>query len=154
MHIEDTIIIGSGPCGMSCAIELQKHGINPLIIEKGNVVNTIYRFPTHQVFFSSSEKLEIGDMLFTTEKQKPVRSQALSYYREVAERKQLRIHTYEKVTDIKKNKNVFEIYSQKNKSEIKYLAEHVIVATGYYDQPNYLKVPGENLDKVMHYFKE
>lgn len=81
MQVEETIIIGSGPCGMSVAIELQDRGKNPLIIEKGNVVNSIYNYPTHQTFFSSSDKLEIGSVPFITEKQKPVRNQALAYYR-------------------------------------------------------------------------
>src|SRR5690625_5083700 len=100
MKQEQVIIVGGGPCGMSCAIELQKHGIKPLIIEKGNIVNTIYQFPTHQMFFSSSEKLEIGDIAFITEKQKPVRNQALAYYRSVAERQDLRINTFETVTAV------------------------------------------------------
>src|SRR5699024_8573163 len=103
MQKEHTIIIGAGPCGLSCAIELQKENINPLIIEKGCVVNTLYHFPTHQTFFSSSEKLEIGDFPFVTEKHKPVRNEALTYYREVIKRKQIRIQTYEEVCHIKKN---------------------------------------------------
>ncbi|MEC5422440.1 YpdA family putative bacillithiol disulfide reductase [Virgibacillus sp. C22-A2] len=152
---EKVIIIGAGPCGMSCAIELQKHGIDPLIIEKENIVNSIYNYPTHQMFFSSSEKLEIGDMPFITEKQKPVRNQALAYYRAVAERKGLRINTFERVINIQKEEGTFLIKTKKSTTDEKsYIAEHIIVATGYYDQPNYINVPGENLDKVMHYFKE
>ncbi|MBP2077836.1 YpdA family putative bacillithiol disulfide reductase [Oceanobacillus polygoni] len=155
MQVEKVIIIGGGPCGMSCAIELQKHGINPLIIEKGNVVNTIYNFPTHQTFFSSSEKLEIGDMPFITEMQKPVRNQALAYYREVAKRKQLRMYTYENVKEVKKENDIFRVMTEKfDGQEATYQTEKVIIATGYYDQPNYLQIPGENLKKVMHYFKE
>src|SRR5690625_885225 len=139
---------------MYCAIELQKIGISTLIIEKENIVNTIYRFPTHQTFFSSSEKLEIGDVPFITEKQKPVRNQSLAYYREVAARKQLRINTFEKVTDIQNKDNHFQIKTLKGKKAGMYKADHVIIATGYYDQPNYMKIPGEDLDKVTHYFKE
>lgn len=155
MHMENTIIIGGGPCGMSCAVELQKLGINPLIIEKGNIVNTIYNFPTHQVFFSSSEKLEIGDIPFITEKQKPVRGEALAYYRAVASRKELRINAFEKVIDIKQVNHIFQVITQNNHQDIyTYEAKNVIIATGYYDQPNYLDVPGEELGKVMHYFKE
>jgi len=148
------IIVGGGPCGMSCAIELQNQGISPLIIEKENIVNTIYQFPTHQTFFSSSEKLEIGDMPFITEKQKPVRSQALAYYREVSARKQLRVNSFEKVTDVLKKENHFQITAIKNNKKTYYQADHVIIATGYYDHPNYMNIPGENLDKVSHYFKE
>ncbi|UJL48112.1 YpdA family putative bacillithiol disulfide reductase [Virgibacillus sp. NKC19-16] len=155
MQEENVIIIGGGPCGMSCAIELQKYGINPLIIEKGNVVNTIYNFPTHQTFFSSSDKLEIGEMPFITEKQKPVRNQALAYYRTVADRKYLRINTYEKVVGVKLAENDFQLSTKKNTGERQqYRAVHVVIATGYYDQPNYMNIPGENSDKVMHYFKE
>ncbi|MFD1039510.1 YpdA family putative bacillithiol disulfide reductase [Virgibacillus byunsanensis] len=155
MNKENTIIIGGGPCGMSCAIELQKQGVNPLIIEKENVVNTIFNFPTHQTFFSSSEKLEIGEIPFITEKQKPVRSQALAYYRSVADRMKLRMHTFEKVTNITKKTDSFFLQSQKSNGEtVEYQAKNVIIATGYYDQPNKLSIPGEELPKVMHYFKE
>jgi len=155
MKQEQVIIVGGGPCGMSCAIELQKHGIKPLIIEKGNIVNTIYQFPTHQMFFSSSEKLEIGDIAFITEKQKPVRNQALAYYRSVAERQDLRINTFETVTTVEQVNQKFQITTQNNNHEIQnYQAEQVIIATGYYDQPNYMNIPGEDLAKVMHYFKE
>lgn len=154
MQEENVIIVGAGPCGMSCAIELQKLGISPLLIEKENIVNTLYHFPTHQTFFSSSEKLEIGDMPFITERQKPVRNQALAYYREVAARKQLRINTFEKVIDIQKKEDYFHVQTRKGSKEAYYRANQVIIATGYYDQPNYMNVPGEHLDKVTHYFKE
>lgn len=147
--------MGGGPCGMSCAIELQNQNINPLIIEKGNIVNTIYNYPTHQMFFSSSEKLEIGNVAFITEKQKPVRNQALAYYRSVAEREKLRISPFEKVTSIKKIDQIFHIHTETSTGEQQdYQAQHVIIATGYYDQPNYMGIPGEELEKVMHYFKE
>ena len=155
MHRENTIIIGAGPCGMSCAIELQKKGINPLLIEKENIVNTIYQFPTHQVFFSTSEKLEIGGLPFVTEKQKPNRLQALAYYQMVAERKQLRIHSFEEAIDIKHHGNAFKVITKNQFNKIiHYETSHVIIATGYYDQPNLLGVEGEDLDKVTHYFKE
>ncbi|MDY0408332.1 YpdA family putative bacillithiol disulfide reductase [Paracerasibacillus soli] len=155
MQREEVIIIGGGPCGMSCAIALQKQGIRPLIIEKGNVVQTIYKFPTHQTFFSSSEKLEIGDFPFITEKQKPVRIQALAYYREVAKRSNLRINTFENALEIVKQDDYFMIKTIDNQDKIKeYAAEQIVVATGYYDQPNFMHVPGEDLAKVSHYFKE
>lgn len=155
MQKEHTIIIGGGPCGLSCAIELQKQNIQPLIIEKGNIVNTIYNFPTHQMFFSTSEKLEIGDVAFITEKQKPVRNQALAYYRSVAERTDLRMNPYERVVRVKKEGKVFSVYTELSTGEqMDYQAQNVIIATGYYDQPNYMDIPGENSAKVMHYFKE
>ncbi|CDQ19475.1 Thioredoxin reductase [Halobacillus karajensis] len=152
---EKVIIIGGGPCGMSAAIELKKKGINPLIIEKGNIVNSIYHYPTHQTFFSSSEKLEIGKIPFISERQKPVRNEALSYYRAVAGREELRLNTYEKVTSVEKGESYFTLHTEKNEGgEKAYKAEQIVVATGYYDQPNYMNVKGESLPKVMHYFKE
>ncbi|MBN8234704.1 YpdA family putative bacillithiol disulfide reductase [Halobacillus kuroshimensis] len=152
---EKAIIIGGGPCGMSAAIELQKAGIEPLIIEKGNIVNSIYHYPTHQTFFSSSEKLEIGEIPFISERQKPVRNEALAYYRAVAEREDLRVHTYEKVQQVERVTNGFIIHTEKSSGEqSSYAADQVIVATGYYDQPNFMGVKGEELPKVMHYFKE
>ncbi|MGP4060109.1 YpdA family putative bacillithiol disulfide reductase [Halobacillus sp. H74] len=152
---EKVIIIGGGPCGMSAAIELNKSGIEPLIIEKGNIVNSIYNYPTHQTFFSSSEKLEIGEVPFITERQKPVRNEALAYYRSVADRKQLRVNTYERVLEVVRNDDGFTVHTEKEMGvEAVYKAEQIVVATGYYDQPNYMGVEGEDLPKVMHYFKE
>ncbi|SDJ67017.1 YpdA family putative bacillithiol disulfide reductase [Sediminibacillus albus] len=155
MQEENTIIIGAGPCGMSAAIELQQKGINPLLIEKGNVVNSIYNYPTHQTFFSSSDRLEIGDMPFITEKKKPVRNQALAYYRTVAERRKLRINSFERVTSVKQIASGFVISTKiANGREVQYKASHIVAATGYYDQPRLLGIKGEELAKVNHYFKE
>ncbi|MFD1413882.1 YpdA family putative bacillithiol disulfide reductase [Oceanobacillus jeddahense] len=152
---EKIIIIGAGPCGMACALELQKKGENPLLIEKGNVVQTISNFPTHQTFFSSSERLEIGGVPFISENKKPVRNQAMVYYREVAQRNELRVNAFEKLVSIEKDEESFFLSTVKsNGDEGKYRAEKVIMATGYYDQPNYLNIPGESLPKVTHYFKE
>lgn len=151
MQIEDCIIVGGGPCGLAAAIALKEIGKNPLIIEKGNIVNAIYNYPTHQTFFSSSEKLSIGDVPFITVERKPFRNQALTYYREVAKSEQLRINRFETVEKIKKRDNdVFEIKTNKGN----YQSTYVVIATGYYDQPNYMGIPGEELDKVYHYFKE
>jgi thioredoxin reductase (NADPH) len=151
LHKEDIIIVGGGPCGLSAAIALKEKGFNPLIIEKGNIVNAIYHYPTHQTFFSSSEKLEIGGVPFITEARKPVRNQALAYYREVTKRKNLRINAFERVEWVKQNENLhFTIKTTKNLYESRF----AVIATGYYDHPNYLYVKGENLEKVSHYFKE
>lgn len=151
MKEEKVIIIGGGPCGLSAAIAMQQIGIDALVIEKGNIVNSIYQYPTHQTFFSSSEKLEIGDVAFITEHHKPVRNQALSYYREVAKRKNLRVNAFEKVHSVTKTeKNQFIVETSKDT----YLASFCVAATGYYDNPNYMNVPGEDLPKVFHYFKE
>lgn len=151
---EHTIIVGAGPCGLACALELKRNNIDPLIIEKGNIVHTIYRFPTHQTFFSSSQNLEIGDIPFITEKTKPVRQDALAYYREIVKRNQLRVNTFETVTNISRENNSFTLHSVKNNQEKVYRARHIILATGYYDQPRLMNIPGESLPKVMHYFNE
>ena len=151
MQSEEVIIIGGGPCGLAAAIALQEVGKRALVIEKGNVVDSIYRYPTHQTFFSSSEKLEIGDVAFITENRKPVRNQALSYYREVVKRKNIRVNAFEKVEQVQKLENgLFHVHT----SKADYEATVIVVATGYYDHPNYMNIPGENLPKVFHYFKE
>lgn len=151
MKNEDVIIIGGGPCGLAAAIALKKKGMNPLIIEKGNIVNAIYNYPTHQTFFSSSEKLAIGDVPFITENLKPKRNQALVYYREVVKREKLRIHKYEKVSEVvKQSEFLFKVTTNKQQ----YTAEKIVIATGYYDHPNLMGIPGEELTKVSHYFKE
>ena len=147
----DSIIVGGGPCGLAAAIALQEAGRNPLVIEKGNIVNAIYHYPTHQTFFSTSEKLEIGGVPFITENYKPKRNQALTYYREVVKRKGIKVNAFEKVLKVIKNpSDVFEVQTDKGI----YTANNVVIATGYYDHPNYMGVPGEDLPKVFHYFKE
>lgn len=153
--MEHTIIIGAGPCGIACALALQDEGIDPLIIEKGNIVNTIYHYPTHQTFFSSSDKLEIGNIPFINEKAKPVRLDALAYYREVANRRNVRIHPFEEMKHIEKvNDQLFQVVTDKNQKKSTYHAKHIIIATGYYDKAQLLHIPGETLPKVTHYFKE
>ncbi|MFB6465980.1 YpdA family putative bacillithiol disulfide reductase [Cytobacillus sp. Hz8] len=151
MKKEEAIIIGGGPCGLAAAISLKEITKNPLVIEKGNVVNAIYHYPTHQTFFSTSEKLEIGDVPFVTEEYKPKRNQALVYYREVVKRKDIRVHAFERVLTVEKGENEqFIVRTEKDE----YMTPYVIIATGYYDHPNYMNVPGEDLPKVFHYFKE
>ena len=150
MQIEDIIIIGGGPCGLAAAIAFKEIGMSPLVIEKGNVVNAIYHYPTHQTFFSTSEKLEIGDVPFITESYKPKRNQALVYYRDVVKRKQLRVNSFEKVSKVVKEGKQFQVVTDKQT----YQAQFVVIATGYYDHPNLMNVPGEDLPKVFHYFKE
>lgn len=148
---EEAVIVGGGPCGLAAAISLQEIGKNPVVIEKGNVVNAIFHYPTHQTFFSTSEKLEIGNVPFVTEEYKPKRNQALVYYREVVKRKEIRVNAFEKVLSVEKQDNgLFFVRSDKEEYETPY----VIIATGYYDHPNFMNVPGEDLPKVFHYFKE
>jgi len=147
----DAIIVGGGPCGLSTAIELQNIGLQPIIIEKGNIVNALYNYPTHQTFFSTSEKLAIGDVPFIIEERKPRRNQALVYYREVTKMKQLQVNRFETVQSVtKQSDGTFLLISDKDE----YVTPYVILATGYYDQPNFMNIPGEDLPKVYHYFKE
>ncbi|WP_020059626.1 YpdA family putative bacillithiol disulfide reductase [Bacillus sp. 123MFChir2] len=155
MQKETVIIIGGGPCGLAAAIAMQNVGMNPLVIEKGNIVNAIYNYPTHQTFFSSSEKLEIGGVAFITENRKPVRNQALAYYREVVKRKHVRVNAFERVEEVRKEEDIFFVQTLKSDGEReKYSAKYIVIATGYYDNPNYMNIPGEELEKVTHYFKE
>lgn len=149
MEYVDALIIGGGPCGLSAAIELKKIGLHPVVLEKGNIVNAIFNYPTHQTFFSTSEKLSIGDVPFIIEGRKPKRNQALVYYREVVKRSGIEVRPFETVEQVVKD-GVFTVTTSKGR----YQAKYVIAATGYYDQPNALEVEGANLPKVMHYFKE
>lgn len=153
---ENVIIVGAGPCGLSAALALQNKGYNPLVIEKGNVVNAIAHYPVHQQFFSTSEKLEIGDIPFFSVERKPKRNEALVYYREVVKRKRVRINAYEEVLNIVKNENgLFTVTTVTNHGNKKnYVSKQVVVATGYYDSPNLLNIPGEDQPHVFHYFKE
>jgi thioredoxin reductase (NADPH) len=151
MQNVEAIIVGGGPCGLSAAIELQNIGLKPIVIEKGNVVNAIYNYPTHQTFFSTSEKLAIGDVPFIIEERKPKRNQALVYYREVVKAKNIQVNRFETVQSVKKNnEGYFTVQTDKEQ----YVTPYVVIATGYYDHPNYLNIPGEQLPKVYHYFKE
>ncbi|WP_332693427.1 YpdA family putative bacillithiol disulfide reductase [Halalkalibacter lacteus] len=148
---EEVIIVGGGPCGLAAAIACMEQGLQPLVIEKDNVVSAIHRYPTHQTFFSTSEKLEIGGVPFVVEERKPKRNQALVYYREVVKRKEIRVQAYEQVKVVKKQENG-DFYIATTLAE--YEATNVIIATGYYDSPNMLEVPGEKQSHVLHYFKE
>ena len=146
----DAVIIGGGPCGLAAAISLQEIGKNPVVIEKGNIVNAIYHYPTHQTFFSTSAKLEIGGVPFISIGYKPKRLEALTYYREVVKRKNVHVKAYETVLKVEKQEKDFVVTTDKDQ----YITSYVIIATGYYDNPNYMHVPGEQLPKVFHYFKE
>jgi thioredoxin reductase (NADPH) len=146
----DVLIVGGGPCGLATAISTQNIGLKTIIIEKGNIVEAIYNYPTHQTFFSTSEKLSIGEVPFIVEERKPKRNQALVYYREVAKLKNLDVRKYEQVLKVEKQENNFKVYTSKGT----YVATYVVIATGYYDHPNYMNIPGEDLGKVQHYFKE
>lgn len=149
------IVVGAGPCGLSAAIELERIGIPCTIIERGNIVDAIYRYPTHQTFFSSANLLEIGDIPFICKDLKPRRQDALVYYREVVSRTGLNVKPFETVETVVRTENGFSVRSRHDRDGVKErLADYVILATGYYGRPRTLDVPGEDLPHVSHYFKE
>jgi thioredoxin reductase (NADPH) len=151
----DAIVVGAGPTGLACGIELKKRGCSALLIEKGCVVNSIYHYPTNMVFFTTPELLEIGDIPMTSLNEKPNRTEALKYYRRVADHFGLNVHQYEKVERIGGADNAFEVETtDRDGRQQVYGAKKIVLATGYYDLANRLNVPGEDLAKVLHYYKE
>lgn len=148
MH--DVIIIGAGPIGLACGIEAEKKGLNYLIIDKGTLVNSLYHYPMNMTFFSTSDKLEIGAIPFISHNAKPTRAEALEYYRRVASHWNLNIKLYEEVDHIDKQKDHFVLNSSKGS----YATSNLIIATGFYDRPFLLGIPGEELPKVKHYYSE
>ncbi|HXA52992.1 MAG TPA: YpdA family putative bacillithiol disulfide reductase [Candidatus Acidoferrum sp.] len=151
----DALVVGAGPTGLACGIELERRGIRTVLVEKGCVVNSIYHYPTNMTFFTTPELLEIGDIPMTSLNDKPVRTEALKYYRKVADHFKLEVRQYEKVDRIAGEDNAFEVFTtDKLGCHHIYGARKIVLATGYYDVPNYLHVPGEDLPKVRHYYKE
>lgn len=146
----DILIIGGGPIGLACGIEAQKAGLSYLIMEKGCLVNSLYNYPANMTFFSTSDKLEIGGIPFVSNNIKPTRSEALEYYRRVAEHFELNLHLFEEVISVIKNSNGYRIQSSRSE----YKAASIIISTGFYDIPNLLHIPGEELPKVKHYYKD
>ncbi len=146
----DVIIIGAGPIGLSCALEAKKKGLNYLIIEKGTLVNSLYNYPVNMTFFSTSEKLEIGGVPFVSNNIKPTRNESLEYYRRVTIAANLNLHLFEEVTSVTRKNYGFEVMTSKKN----YSADNVIIASGFYDLPYLLNVPGEQLPKVTHYYKD
>jgi thioredoxin reductase (NADPH) len=148
--VSDIIIIGGGPIGLACAIEAKKAGLSHLILEKGAFVHSLYNYPVNMTFFSTSERLEIGDIPFVSIQSKPVRSEALEYYRRAVIKFQLNIQLFEEVIDAQKQDDIFEVTTIKKK----YSCKKIIIATGFYGIPFLLNVPGEDLPKVTHYYKD
>jgi len=148
--MKDLIIIGAGPIGLSCGIEAKKNNLDYLIIDKGMLVNSIFNYPTNTTFFSTSDKLEIGGIPFVSHNVKPTRTEALEYYRRVAESWELKLSLYNEVAEIKNNNDDFSITSKNGK----FTSKNIIISTGFYDIPYLLNIPGENLDKVLHYYNE
>ena len=146
----DVIIIGGGPIGLACGIQAKKAGLKYLIIEKGVLVNSLYNYPVNMTFFSTSERLEIGDVPFVSNNNKPTRSEALEYYRRIVTSFKLNIHLFEKVVEVKKSGKSFQL----NSSKTTYGTLNIIIATGFYDIPFLLNVKGEKLNKVKHYYDD
>lgn len=150
MEILDVLIIGAGPIGLNCALEARKNNLSYLIIEKGTIVNSLYNYPLYMRFFSTAEKLEIDEIPFISAAPKPGRQEALEYYQGIARQKNVNINLYEKVEKISKNNDIFTVET----SKANYFAKNVIISTGFYDIPNLMNIPGENLPKVKHYYTE
>lgn len=150
-EVNDVAIVGAGPGGLACAIEAQKHNLNYLVIEKGYLVNSVFHFPTDMVLFSTPELLEIGGVPFIIPTEKPSRAALLDYYRRVAEHFELKINLNEKVESISGQRGDFQIQTNRAKA---YSAKNIVIATGQYDNPNMMNIPGEDLEKVSHYYTE
>ncbi len=144
----DVVIVGGGPIGIACGLEAHKKGLNYMILEKGPIVNSLFNYPANMQFFSSSEKLEIDEIPFISTEAKPKRDEALEYYRRIVTSNKLRIKLFEKVESVVKGDHGFKVKTAKNS----YTASNIVIATGFYDIPNTINVPGETLEKVSHYY--
>lgn len=149
--MKDVIIIGAGPIGLACGIAAQKKQLDYLILDKGTLVNSLYHYPLNMTFFSTSDRLEIGDVPFISQNPKPTRAEALEYYRRVTQHHQLHTHLYEEVMTLN-HVGSHHFVIQTNKCT--YDTKNIVLATGFYDAPYMLDIPGEELDKVRHYYSE
>ena len=151
----DVICIGAGPTGLACAIEAKRAGMRPLVIDKGVLCNSLYHYPVNMVFFTTPELLEIGDLPFVCAAEKPTRVEALKYYRKCVEHYDLDLRLGETVTRVEGADGNFRVHTRAEDGATQtYYARKLIVATGYYDLPNRLGVPGEDLPHVSHYYTE
>lgn len=148
--MKDLIIIGAGPIGLACGVEAKKSGLSYLIFDKGTLVNSLYNYPMNMTFFSTSDRLEIGGVPFISNNPKPTRAESLEYYRRVTSHWKLNLKLYEEINTVKKNPDGFSIETSKGN----YAAKNIAIATGFYDRPFLLNIPGESLSKVLHYYKE
>ena len=154
-EIVDLLVIGAGPTGLACAIEAQRAGFTALLVDKGCLCNSLFHYPANMTFFTTPELLEIGNIPFSSPNQKPNRSEALEYYRKVAEHYELDIRQYENVERVEGRDGNFTVHTMDRFERMShYRARKLVVATGYYDLPNYLEIPGEDLSKVRHYYDE
>ena len=155
MSEHDVLVIGAGPTGLACAIAAQRRGLSAVLVDKGCLTNSLFHYPAHMTFFTTPELLEIGDMPFSSPNQKPTRSEALEYYRKVAEYYKLDVRQYETVETVTGSDGAFVVHAEdKFGRKLTHKARKLIVSTGYYDLPNYLEIPGEDLPKVKHYYHE
>ena len=155
LPIYDLLVIGAGPTGMACAIEAQRSGFSAVLVDKGCLCNSLFHYPAHMTFFTTPELLEIGDMPFSSPNQKPTRSEALEFYRKVAEHYALDVRQYETVERVTGSDGGFTVHTiDRFDRSLQHRARKLALATGYYDLPNYLDIPGESLSKVKHYYHE
>lgn len=147
----DIIIIGGGPIGIACGLEAEKHDLSYLILEKGCLVNSLYHYPSNMTFFSTSDKLELDNIPFISNNPKPRKAEALEYYRRITTSNELHIRLFEKVLSVKTSEEERHLVETDKET---YKTRKVIVATGFYDIPNYLNIPGEDLPKVAHYYND
>jgi thioredoxin reductase (NADPH) len=151
----DVICVGAGPTGLACAMEAKRTGMRPLVIDKGCLCNSIFHYPVNMVFFTTPELLEIGDLPMVCGGEKPTRVEALKYYRKGAEHYGLELRLYERVLSVQGHQGAFTVVTQdETGSEQCYHGKHVVIATGYYDLPNEMGVPGEHQPHVSHYYSE
>ena len=151
----DVLVVGAGPTGMACAIEAQRIGLSAALVDKGCLVNSLFRYPANMTFFTTPELLEIGDIPFSSPNQKPNRSEALEYYRKVAEHYALDVRQYQRVEGVDGSDGDFRVHTvDRFGHEHLHRAQKLVIATGYYDLPNHLNIPGEDLPKVAHYYHE
>ncbi|MFI5124332.1 MAG: YpdA family putative bacillithiol disulfide reductase [Chitinophagales bacterium] len=149
-QVLDIIVVGGGPIGLAAGLEAKKAGLNYVILEKGVLVNSLYYYPANMTFFSTSERIEIGEVPFVSNNAKPTRAEALEYYRRIAVSNHLKIRLQEPVEAVIPRGGLYEVKTPK----AVYQTKNIIVATGFYDIPNLLNIPGEQLSKVTHYYKE
>jgi thioredoxin reductase (NADPH) len=153
--ITDLLVIGAGPTGLACAIEAQRAGFTAVLVDKGCLCNSLFHYPSNMTFFTTPELLEIGDIPFPSPNQKPNRNEALEYYRKVAEHYRLDVRQYENVEKVEGSDGNFVVHTTDRFGRpLTHRARKLVIATGYYDLPNYLNVPGEDLNKVFHYYQD
>ena len=153
--LHDVLVIGAGPTGLACAIDAQNEGLDVVLVDKGCLTNSLFHYPAHMTFFTTPELLEIGNIPFSSPNQKPTRAEALEYYRKVAQHYALDVRQYERVTGVTGHDNDFSVHAtDRFNRPLTYRTRKIIVSTGYYDLPNHLGIPGEDLPKVAHYYDD